>query len=231
MDSGAASAHDRPGGRCRAAPRLRQRLQLYHAAATRPCGAGIKIFPIGASGLDDQGEYIFRQFAEVTQGQFVFLTYANGVSGAPGLATDKHVSDFTVDQLDSLVVNLVAGEIANQTGQPSQAQMPPTMPVVGDVITATPLATSPLLTLAQQVSRFAEESNLGLWLVVVLAGVWWVRQARQAPGRARRERALPARRLRGLGRSTRGWTARRQTARRCAPPRSWPLRPIRRRNW
>ena len=73
-------------------------------------GAGIKIFPIGASGLDDQGEYIFRQFAEVTQGQFVFLTYENGVSGAPGVSTDHHVSNFTVSQLDTLIVNLVAGE-------------------------------------------------------------------------------------------------------------------------
>lgn len=83
---------------------------------------GIKIFPIGASGLDDQGEYIFRQFAQVTQGQFVFLTYANGVSGAPGPATDHQVSNFTVQQLDTLVVNLVAGEIANQTGNEPQAQ-------------------------------------------------------------------------------------------------------------
>lgn len=82
---------------------------------------GIKIFPIGASGLDDQGEYIFRQFAQVTQGQFVFMTYANGVAGAPGLATDHHVSDFTVQNLDTLVVNLVAGEVANQTGQKPQS--------------------------------------------------------------------------------------------------------------
>ena len=73
---------------------------------------------MGASNLEADGEYIFRQFAQVTQGQFVFLTYANGVSGAPGSLTDKHVSDFTVQNLDSLIVGLVAGEIANQTGQP-----------------------------------------------------------------------------------------------------------------
>jgi hypothetical protein len=79
---------------------------------------GIKIFPVGASNLEADGEYIFRQFAQVTQGQFVFLTYANGVSGAPGALTDKHVSDFTVQNLDSLIVGLVAGEISNQTGQP-----------------------------------------------------------------------------------------------------------------
>ncbi|HST05638.1 MAG TPA: VWA domain-containing protein [Chloroflexia bacterium] len=87
--------------------------QLLNEAAAK----GIKVFPVGASNLEADGEYIFRQFAQVTQGQFVFLTYANGVSGAPGTYTDKHVTDFTVQNLDSLIVGLVAGEVANQTGQ------------------------------------------------------------------------------------------------------------------
>lgn len=102
--------------------------QLLNEAAAN----GIKIFPVGASNLEADGEYIFRQFAQVTQGQFVFLTYANGVSGAPGSLTDKHVSDFTVQNLDSLIVGLVAGEIANQTGQPvdTGGQVVPVVPVV-----------------------------------------------------------------------------------------------------
>jgi Mg-chelatase subunit ChlD len=86
---------------------------------------GIKIFPVGASNLDDAGEFVFRQFAQVTQGQFVFLTYANGVSGAPGVYTDKSVSDFTVQNLDNLIVNLVAGEVSNQTGQKVEASTQP----------------------------------------------------------------------------------------------------------
>ena len=100
--------------------------QLLNEAAAN----GIKIFPVGASNLEADGEYIFRQFAQVTQGQFVFLTYANGVSGAPGSLTDKHVSDFTVQNLDSLIVGLVAGEIANQTGQPvdTGGQIAPVVP-------------------------------------------------------------------------------------------------------
>jgi Mg-chelatase subunit ChlD len=39
-------------------------------------GMGVKIFPVGASGLDEQGEYIFRQMAQFTGGKFVFLTPA-----------------------------------------------------------------------------------------------------------------------------------------------------------
>jgi hypothetical protein len=89
----------------------------YPALLSEAVARGIKIFPVGASNLDADGEYVFRQLAQVTQGQFVFLTYANGVSGAPGVYTDKHVEDFTVQNLDNLIVGLVAGEVANQTGQ------------------------------------------------------------------------------------------------------------------
>ncbi|MEZ4581019.1 MAG: hypothetical protein R3A10_05110 [Caldilineaceae bacterium] len=34
---------------------------------------GIKIFPVGASGLNSTGEYVFRQLAQITGGKFVFL--------------------------------------------------------------------------------------------------------------------------------------------------------------
>ena len=76
------------------------------AAARR----GIKIMPIASSGLDDQGEYIFRQLAEITMARFTFLTYgADGVS--PGDHTDHHVSDYAVLALDDLVVRLVSDEL------------------------------------------------------------------------------------------------------------------------
>ena len=38
-------------------------------------GRGIKIFPIASSGLDVQGEYIFRQIALHTMGRFIFILY------------------------------------------------------------------------------------------------------------------------------------------------------------
>ncbi|HKY75195.1 MAG TPA: vWA domain-containing protein [Acidimicrobiia bacterium] len=76
------------------------------AAARR----GIKIMPIASSGLDDQGEYVFRQLAQITMARFTFLTY--GADGAsPGDHTDHHVSDYAVLALDDLVVRLVADEL------------------------------------------------------------------------------------------------------------------------
>jgi Mg-chelatase subunit ChlD len=77
-------------------------------------GMGVKIFPVGASGLDEQGEYIFRQMAQFTGGKFVFLTYEEGSdsSSGPGTETTHDVDNYSVDTLDRLVVRLVREELA-----------------------------------------------------------------------------------------------------------------------
>ena len=83
----------------------------------------VKIFPIASSGLDDQGEYIFRQLAQHTQGRFVFLTYdtpSNG--GSPGDVTTHHVDSYSVSNLDDLLVHLVTEELAYQSPALVQAQ-------------------------------------------------------------------------------------------------------------
>ena len=70
---------------------------------------GIKIFPIASSGLDEQGEYIFRQIAQHTMGRFLFLLYSES-----GTATTPHaVEQYTVQQLDDLVVRIVEEELSH----------------------------------------------------------------------------------------------------------------------
>lgn len=82
----------------------------YAADVRAAARRGIKIMPIASSGLDDQGEYVFRQLAHITMGRFTFLTY--GADGAsPGDQTDHHVSDYAVLALDDLVVRLVSDEL------------------------------------------------------------------------------------------------------------------------
>jgi hypothetical protein len=84
----------------------------YAADMQTAAERGIKIFSVASSGLDDQGEYIFRQIAQFTQGRFIFLTYGPG--GAPGDSTTHHVEDYSVQNLDDLVVRLVEEELAHQ---------------------------------------------------------------------------------------------------------------------
>jgi hypothetical protein len=86
----------------------------YAAAVRAAAAAGVKVFPIASSGLDDQGEFVFRQVAQATMGRFVFLTY--GVDGrSPGDTTSHHVDpeDYDVLALDELVVQLVTDELAH----------------------------------------------------------------------------------------------------------------------
>jgi hypothetical protein len=84
-------------------------------------GKGIKVFSVGASGLDRQGEFIQRQIAQFTGGRFVFLTYADATrpgSSGPGRETSHDVQNYSVDTLDRLIVRLVSEELA-QARNPS----------------------------------------------------------------------------------------------------------------
>lgn len=74
---------------------------------------GIKLFAVGASGLDPVGEYIYRQLAQYTAGRFVFLTYKDAADpgSGPGTQTPHDVRSYSVQTLDRLVVRLVSEEL------------------------------------------------------------------------------------------------------------------------
>jgi Mg-chelatase subunit ChlD len=76
-------------------------------------GKGIKLMSVGASGLNQQGEYIQRQIAQYTGGRFIFLTYADASNPAsgPGRDTVHDVRNYSVQSLDQLVVRLVREEL------------------------------------------------------------------------------------------------------------------------
>ncbi|HYP83317.1 vWA domain-containing protein [Variovorax sp.] len=76
-------------------------------------GKGIKVFPVGASGLNRQGEYVQRQIAQYTGGRFVFLTYEDAADPAsgPGRETVHDVRNYSIQSLDRLIVRLVSDEL------------------------------------------------------------------------------------------------------------------------
>jgi Mg-chelatase subunit ChlD len=83
---------------------------------------GIKIFSLAASGLTPNGEYVLRQLAQQTMGNFIFITYQtpvpaqgqNPVDSRPGDNTNLTINkdDYQTELLDQLVVRLVRKEIA-----------------------------------------------------------------------------------------------------------------------
>ncbi|MEW6686361.1 MAG: carboxypeptidase regulatory-like domain-containing protein [Candidatus Edwardsbacteria bacterium] len=86
---------------------------------------GIKITTIGASGLDIQGEYIFRQLAQYTMGQFVFLTYGEtGESeGGTSISVSHHTgADFQTENLDAIIVRMIKKELSYLAEQPLEEE-------------------------------------------------------------------------------------------------------------
>ncbi|MFD1712065.1 VWA domain-containing protein [Ottowia sp. GY511] len=86
----------------------------YDESMLAALGKGIKVFSVGASGLNKQGEFIQRQIAQYTGGRFVFLTYADArePGSGPGRKTVHDVANYSVDTLDRLIVRLVSDELA-----------------------------------------------------------------------------------------------------------------------
>jgi Mg-chelatase subunit ChlD len=93
--------------------------ETYDVEVFDAVAQGIKVFPVGASGLSGVGEYVFRQLAQITGGKFVFLTYEDGSdpSSGPGTETDHDVENYSVNTLDRLIVRLVREELAALTQQ------------------------------------------------------------------------------------------------------------------
>ena len=86
----------------------------YAVEMARAREKGIKIFSVASSGLDQQGEYIFRQIAQQTMGNFLFILYQDGPQGK--LDTPHSVEQFTVNNLDGLIVRLIEMELAGIEG-------------------------------------------------------------------------------------------------------------------
>ena len=97
-----------------APPHLDYNGPQYDNTMVAALGKGIKVFSVGASSLDKQGEYIQRQIAQYTGGRFVFLTYENASrpGEAPGRETSHDVHNYSVETLDKLIVRLVSQELA-----------------------------------------------------------------------------------------------------------------------
>lgn len=90
----------------------------YTVTMRRAVERGITIFPVACSGMDDTGEFVWRQLAAVTLGQFLFVSYGGG--------TDHHTGPYLENDLDVLMTRAVWAQLdAIGSGAPAIA------PVVG----------------------------------------------------------------------------------------------------
>lgn len=98
-----------------AAPHL-ERGTPYTITMRRAVEKGIVIVPVGCSGLDDTGEFVWRQLAAFTLGRFVFLSY--------GGSTEHHTGPYVENDLDDVLVH-AAEEAVRSTQRRSDPRHPP----------------------------------------------------------------------------------------------------------
>jgi hypothetical protein len=92
----------------------------------------IRVHMIGASGLRPSGEYIFRQVAAMSYGQFIFLTYGEtgqsegtGTAADPGRVSHHTGGNWSSRRLDDMVVDLLRKDLAYQVDVPMLASDTP----------------------------------------------------------------------------------------------------------
>ncbi len=91
-----------------APPHLYQDEQAYTTTIRHAQEKGVKVCTLAASGLDDAGEYVWRQLAEATLGRFIFISY--GTPGG-GRGTPHHTGPYLENDLDEIVVRQCAREV------------------------------------------------------------------------------------------------------------------------
>ena len=72
---------------------------------------GLRLYPVAASGVADEAEYVMRAAAALTQARHLFLTDDSGV-GNPH--AEPAIPCYQVTALDDLLVRVVAGELAGR---------------------------------------------------------------------------------------------------------------------
>jgi hypothetical protein len=78
---------------------------------------GVRLFPVGASGVGTKAEFIMRASAFLTLGQYLFLTDHSGI-GNPH--AKPHVPDYQVERLDRAMIRMIASELAGRRLVPSE---------------------------------------------------------------------------------------------------------------
>ncbi len=79
-------------------------LGALHRATALAAQRGVRLIPIGASGIDKDTEFLMRSMDVATGGTYIFLTDDSGVGGAH---LRPSVGDFKVEPLNDMLVRLI----------------------------------------------------------------------------------------------------------------------------
>ncbi len=92
----------------------------YLSAMRESLAKGVKWCTVGAGGLPRQGEVIFRQIAQYTMGEYVFVTQGErgNTDGGVGEASHHVGTNYRVENMDQAMVRIVRRELSHLTDIP-----------------------------------------------------------------------------------------------------------------
>jgi uncharacterized protein YegL len=108
----------------------------YRSAMRESLRRGIKWSTVGAGGLPRKGEVVFRQIAQFTMGEYVFVTqgHRGNSEGGVGEASHHVGTNYRVENLDQAIVRIVRRELSHLTDEPTDFDYT----IVASGTTATP---------------------------------------------------------------------------------------------
>jgi len=102
------------------APHHTERAAAMKKAITDAQTAGIRLYPVSASGTDDLLELTMRSAAEITGGRYLFLTDDSGVGGVHKV---PEIPCYFVTRLEKALVRVVSMELAGDYIGPNTADI------------------------------------------------------------------------------------------------------------
>lgn len=90
------------------APTHTQHYQAFLREANRARLSGIKVYPVAASGVADEAEYLMRLAAHLTLGRYIFLTDDSGIGGPHA---EPHIPCYQVQLLKNLLIRAIGSEL------------------------------------------------------------------------------------------------------------------------
>ena len=102
------------------APPHDDRVEETVAAVRQARARGLRLYPVAASGVADQAEYLMRAAAVLTGARHLFLTDDSGV-GLPH--AEPKIACYQVTALDNLLVRVIASELEGRRVEPSQDEV------------------------------------------------------------------------------------------------------------
>jgi Mg-chelatase subunit ChlD len=102
------------------APPHPEKLEAALAQAKIARRQGLRFYPLAASGVADEAEYLMRLAAATTHGRYLFLTDDSGVGNTH---SEPKIPCYVVTRLDQLMIRVISSELTGQRVEPAENQI------------------------------------------------------------------------------------------------------------